>query len=256
MSADNIYPVTDQGTADPGTGFESVPVKLDPDDLAAIRAVKEFTPVFGAWQTLVFLGLAAETAAQVLLPADLRRRKATIRIQGTGVSQVTQGSRTTPAANSTIANFPAASLVAGTYTLNWAVDLDGTPGAGDTNNMELLGTGFLPGSPVIAEFNGAVGHYPQTPIELTIPTGVANPLKVQAIGAGTAGAIYSAEMSLTPWPATGYVLVGAQGQVGNGQGGRLYTGQDWKLENHAPLYIAGDGVTPLTVTVLVERDSE
>lgn len=54
----------------------------------------------------------------------------------------------------------------------------------------------------------------------------------------------------------GYVLVGALGQVSNGQGGRIYSGQRWKLENHSLLYIAGDGASALNVALLIERDQD
>ncbi len=204
---------TDNDNINP-TQIEPVTIKLTDTDLAAIRAAAEFTPVFSAWQTLTFLGVAGETQPQPLLPADLKRRRAYIQVRGTvGTPVQAEGSVTSPGANVAIANVAIASLAPGWYTVNWAVELDGTPGAGDVDNFILKGPGL--GAGFTSSNDGAIGRYPQVPAQIYIPAGNATALSIRSILAGTAGAIYTA---------------------------------------HSALWIAGDGVTALNVTLCVERD--
>jgi len=47
--------------------------------------------------------------------------------------------------------------------------------------------------------------------------------------------------------------IGALGSVSNGQGGSLFPGNTVTLENQREHWIIGDGVNPITVTVLDER---
>ncbi len=93
-------------------------------------------------------------------------------------------------------------------------------------------------------------------MQIYVPAGNGTAVSVRAIAAGTVGAIYSAEVTLIPLAVPGgFVLVGQYGQVQNGQGGKLVPGDPrWELRSHSPLWIAGDGVTALYVTLLVERD--
>jgi hypothetical protein len=88
-------------------------------------------------------------------------------------------------------------MVAGTYLVTWDVQLGGTPAAADANNFELL-----VGATVIqASVNqGAVGDYPQGTVEVQVPAGAS--ILIKAIGAGTAGAVYTASLQATP-PVTG-----------------------------------------------------
>lgn len=102
-----------------------------------------------------------------------------------------EGSVTSPAANQVIAQLTG--LPAGTYTVNWEVSLAGTLAAADANNFGLTnGAETVTGSvnPAVA------GSYPQVPSEIVVTAG--STVAIEAGGAGTAGAIYSAQISLTP----------------------------------------------------------
>lgn len=109
---------------------------------------------------------------------------------GTTDTPVT-GSATAPAAGATIASV---SLGNGTYTVEWTVELTGTPGAGDVDNVQLL-----IGATVIANSVnlGAVGDYQQEEAAITV-TGGPLTLAAKAIGVGTAGATYKINMTVIP----------------------------------------------------------
>lgn len=53
--------------------------------------------------------------------------------------------------------------------------------------------------------------------------------------------------------ANAYIILGKREQVMNGQGFRLYSGQDLTIESQAVVWLAADGVDPVTVSVLDER---
>lgn len=53
--------------------------------------------------------------------------------------------------------------------------------------------------------------------------------------------------------ANAYVVLGKREQVMNGQGFRLYSGQRVTVESQAAVWLAADGVDPITVSVLDER---
>jgi hypothetical protein len=233
-----------------------IPIRLSEEDRAMIRGADEFTPVFSSWQNITFTGIAADTGQpQPLIQANLKRRRAYFQVRQTlGTPAQNEGSVTTPGANVAIVTIATTAMAPGWYTVNWAVDLDGTPGAGDVNNFILKGPGL--GSGVTADNNGAVGHWQQDPVLMYVPAGNATALSVRSILAGTAGAIYTAQVTLSPVQGpTGYVLVGTYGQVSNGQGGRVYTTDPrWEIRGHGLLYIVGDGVTAMNITVLEELD--
>jgi hypothetical protein len=230
---------------------------MEPIPVTFIREADEFTPVFGAWQTYSLLGVAAETTQQVqLLPADTRRRKAWIAVNSAPVETTTEfeGSAAAPAANGNVVLVSASSLPPpGVYQVNWRVGLDGTVSAADLNNFKLVFGSLL----LNGVNNPVVGDYPQPPVTITIPVGNVSTLSVKAIGAATVGSTYSAQITLTPLTVfNGFISVGTLGQVQNGQGGRIYAGQKWEIRAHSLLYFAGDGSTPLSVVVNVERDQE
>lgn len=135
-----------------------------------------------------------------------------------GTPQQAQGSVTSPGSHATVAQIGAANIVPGVYTLQWAVDLDGTPSATDVNNFQIL---FAGGSVLAtSENDGAVGHYTQTPFQVTVPQGAAA-LTIRTAAAGTAGAVYSATFTLTPVavPAADMgVRVGPMEDVSQGRG--------------------------------------
>lgn len=102
-----------------------------------------------------------------------------------------EGSVTSPAAGAVIASI--AGVPAGTYNVNWTVELAGTIAAADSNNFELSS----PAGVVLVSVNPAVaGDYPQPSIEVTSAT--AGTWTVKAVALGTVGAIYSASFSLEP----------------------------------------------------------
>jgi hypothetical protein len=103
----------------------------------------------------------------------------------------TEGSVTTPGALSTICSI--ANVPAGTYLVNWLVQLAGTPAAADANNFQLVNgaTGL-----VVSANQGAIGEYPQDQVEIVVPA--TQTVKIVNIAAGTAGAIYTAQLALIP----------------------------------------------------------
>ena len=169
----------------------------------------------------------------------------------TGNAQSVQtgpGQITSPTANQVIASIPAASLVAVTYAVQWQVELDGTVSATDIDNFKLLlgSTGLE-----TSTNDGVVGKYTQEPVTVTVPAGNVGPLKVQAIGAGTVGAVYSAQISAQPvsytfslqlgdryWsnlalPPTGVLTISTKALILNPSDRRIFTAQyagQWNLE--------------------------
>lgn len=179
-----------------------------------------------------------------------------------GTAQAAEGSVTSPAANATIAQITAANLTPGTYLVNWEVDLDGTPGAGDVNNFKLSGASS--GLSLISVNDGVVGHYVQDQVQITIPATNASALSIKAIAAGTAGAIYSGQISLVPVPGDQVTVYREIGGAGNGNPeNRLHTftaagegaGPDWNpgggliLRSPEQLLVAGSGLSAAAVTL-------
>lgn len=110
--------------------------------------------------------------------------------------QSASGVATAPAAGQVVASL--SNLPPGTYTLNWTVGLTGgTPAAGDSNNFDL----------VVGATNqehsvnpGALGEWQQQPVTITLAA--TTNIAVEAVGAGTAAVVYSAELTATPIPVT------------------------------------------------------
>jgi hypothetical protein len=99
-----------------------------------------------------------------------------------------EGTVTSPSALQNIAL--SAFLPAGKYAINWTVELAGTVAAADANNFQLISTGF----PAFVSLNpGVAGVYPQPVAEVTLTA--PHQVAIQAIAAGTVGAVYSASMS-------------------------------------------------------------
>lgn len=103
-----------------------------------------------------------------------------------------EGSVTSPGAAATITSF---SLPAGGWTLNWTIELAGTPAAGDANNFQLT----LGAVQELVSINpGAVaGPLQQNGVQVQVPAGGAT-VAVKSIAAGTAGAIYTAQLVALP----------------------------------------------------------
>lgn len=108
-----------------------------------------------------------------------------------GVGQPAEGSQTSPAAGTTIASV----LVGpGTYSVSWEVSLGGTVAAADANNFQLTD-----GTKSLTSVNPAAagGPYPQE-TEVFVEAGAIATIAVKNIALATTGAIYSAQMVVTP----------------------------------------------------------
>lgn len=96
-----------------------------------------------------------------------------------------------PGAGATVASI---SLVPGTYNVGWTVALTaGTPAAGDASNFGLYVGGVLQEQSATP---GALGSWPQQQVEVTVAA--TTTVAVKAVGAGTAGVTYAAELSAVP----------------------------------------------------------
>lgn len=110
--------------------------------------------------------------------------------QQPGPSVDVDGQVTSPGAGAAIVTSPA--VVKGRYQIGVTTELGGTVGAGDTNNMALIANAtqvaVLAVSPTVGQetLNG--------PYEVFMPANTT--FVVQAIVAGTAGAIYNADMNI------------------------------------------------------------
>ena len=111
---------------------------------------------------------------------------------GTGTNDLTAtGTVNAPAAGATIATL---SLPNGEYTLSWTVELTGTPGAADVDNIAL----FLGATQVATSVNaGAVGNYAQAQISGGV-TGGPLALTAKAIGNAAVGSIYRVDLTVVP----------------------------------------------------------
>lgn len=137
------------------------------------------------------LPVPASSGSAKLLNGPCRLYGWSLQDTGSAVPVFKDGTVTTPTAGQTIVSF--GTLPAGEYTVDVLLQIAGTPAAADANNMEITGP---PGGPFILLNQGAVGEYPQEPITftLTAPTLCV----IRAIALATSGAIYSAEVTITP----------------------------------------------------------
>lgn len=105
-------------------------------------------------------------------------------------SQAT-GTANAPAAGAVITTI---TLGNGTYNVEWTIELTGTPGAADVDNVQLL-----IGGAIVADSSnlGAVGDYPQEEATGTITFG-SGTIQAKAIGAATVGSVYKVTFTITP----------------------------------------------------------
>lgn len=117
---------------------------------------------------------------------------------------VADQSAPTPGAGATIASL---SLSNGEYAVEWWLELTGTPGAGDVDNVAL----FIGATQIDQSVNpGAVGDYGPFSASLVV-SGGSMTLAANAIGAATAGTTYKVKLVVTPTsPATATIFDGAQ----------------------------------------------
>jgi len=135
-------------------------------------------------------------------------------VSGAAATTEAAGQVTSPAAGATVVQLTG--LPAGDYAVTWTVELSGTLAAADANNFRLLNGA----SAVLDSDNLAVaGTYPQPGVVITVPA--SGSVSIQAIAAGTVGAVYRAQLvlSLLAGGALGNVLDGAQvvGAISTGQ---------------------------------------
>jgi hypothetical protein len=153
----------------------------------------------GIWRTMV----VQPGQTRQLMPQDPARVRAVI-VASTGpASKTYAGSSqnyhavTSPAAGAQVVLV--SSIPAGTYTIAWTTELEGTVSSSDIDNFELYNSTLS--SVILNGLNaGAVGLYPQNQVTVTFTatTGI----QVKAVAAGTTDAIYSAQVVVTPVYAT------------------------------------------------------
>jgi hypothetical protein len=126
-----------------------------------------------------------------LISGDCRLVGWSLRDTSTPAPAQTEGLVVAPGAGAAIVTL--AGLRAGTYDVVWSVGLQGAAAAGDANNFQLKnGAAVVEGS-INA---GAAGLYPQTAARITVAAN--GTVTIIAIGAGTAGVSYLAEIELVP----------------------------------------------------------
>ena len=96
-----------------------------------------------------------------------------------------------PAAGQTIISVTG--LPAGDYQIQWTVELEGAPGAGDADNFKLTSSGGMNNHSINL---GVAGEYPQAGIPATI--GAGGNFKIVANAAGTVGVTYGGQLAVTP----------------------------------------------------------
>ena len=107
------------------------------------------------------------------------------------LTAVNEGALLSPGAGATIVTITG--LQAGTYQIEWTVELLGAAAAADANNFKLVSSAGL----LLNSLNaGAAGSYPQPNVQAVV--GAAGSVSVQAIGAGTVGVTYLAQLVLIP----------------------------------------------------------
>lgn len=188
-----------------------IPVHIASSDAAPVRPV---APEYGTCMTWSVDTLANMGKPLQILTRRYRRYKARVFVQSlapVGTAQTAQGQATAPAANTQLCIIAAASIVPGEYNISWNVALGGTPAAAETNNFQLRqGANTL----ATSDNPGAVGFFPQAPFGPVFLNGTQG-IAIRTGGTiGTAGAIYSAAVTITPViPGTGTaILVVAQRQ--------------------------------------------
>lgn len=159
--------------------------------VAFVRPGGHATLNFSAYTVSVYGGAAGEL---VTVQAFARPQNGTASAAPPGVGIATipgHGNATAPAAGAPIASV--AGLAAGLYSVAWTVDFAGTPGAGEINNMQLELNGAVENIAMCGSVTGV--PWSQIPELVQVPAG--GTVSVNAIAAGTAGAIYYATLVLT-----------------------------------------------------------
>jgi len=163
----------------------------------------------------------AQAAAGTILANGPKRLMGWSLVSGAAATTEAQGRVVAPAAGAVIAQVTG--LVAGDYLVTWSVELDGAAAAADLNNFNLNNGAS---AVLVSDNPAAAGTYPQPGVVITVAA--AGTVSVKAVGAGTAGVGYSAqvEVSLLAGGAIGSVLDGAQ-VVGVASTGQDQTDVQW-----------------------------
>lgn len=121
------------------------------------------------------------------------------RESGAETGSSAEGSVVAPAAGATIVQL--ANLPVGVYTISWEVELLGAAAAADANNFQLVA-----GATVLAvSLNaGAAGSYVQVTVQFQLNS--VQTVAIKAVGAGTAGVTYAAQLAVAPVTAGQAVL--------------------------------------------------
>lgn len=132
------------------------------------------------------------TAADVtLITSDCRLCGWSLRDATGDIGLQAEAQITSPGAGATIVSVT--NVPAGTYDVNWVVSLQGAAAAADANNFQLKNAAVA----VVNSINaGAAGAYPQNPARIQVAAGAT--VSVVAIGAGTVGVVYLAQIQLVP----------------------------------------------------------
>lgn len=113
------------------------------------------------------------------------------RVEGVSTPQEFEGSSVAPGAGGNV--LAPSSVPDGVYDVSWQVQLIGAAAAADQDNFKLV----LPDGKTLISVNaGAAGVYPQDGVQTSAFVG--GQVSVVAVGAGTAGVTYAAQVTLTP----------------------------------------------------------
>ncbi len=148
----------------------------------------EITVAHGPVRTIPVL---SPLAGGVVLSGPARLHGYSFREAGFSAPSESEGAVVAPAAGAIITSVvPAGS---GTYQIAWTVELVGAAAAADLNNFGLYAGATLLETSLNA---AAAGQYPQVSVEHVNPFAVT--YAVKAIGAGTAGVTYAAQLAIQP----------------------------------------------------------
>lgn len=115
-----------------------------------------------------------------------------VRTVATQTSAETQGQANAPAANTAIATLL---VPAGEWVITWTVMVNGTVGAPEVNNFQLLQAGVL----LLGSENGNTANQPyqQMAVTISVPAGGQN-VTINNVILATVGSVYFAELAASP----------------------------------------------------------
>ena len=210
---------------------------------------------YGGWSAYK---LAGTEQAQIILPFDSYRHRATVKVNGPSeageASAAAQGATgANPTTGTAVATIAASSLPAGTYSVTVQTYMDGTtPGASDDDNM-----GLHRGAASVTHLNSpGVADSPVTSGPFVLTVNGTQTISVVVLNTVATGAVYHASIVATPvagGASPGFVYLGTQAQCQQQLGGILACGERITIENNQALWMAPDGTDPVTVSVLAER---